>query len=185
MEAVGCTFLDVSTNTQPEVTHSAPLVPTFPSQHQCTGPWAPTPLVQAPLVQSISPLPVPAVVAVRHAGPEVAIGYRRHLSAPVQDLPKGALLVVAGHDALGNPAVLDESDLEVTFNPPEAVHEASIKVLPDNTVVICGLVQHEAESFVSVLGSKVRPPLPSPWPLSSGWYGGFAEGAPADWSVYM
>lgn len=80
--------------------------------------------------------------------------------APVQDLPKGALLVVAGHDGLGNPAVLDESDLEVTFNPPEAVHEASIKVLPDSTVVICGLVQHEAEAFVSVLGSKVCPPRP-------------------------
>lgn len=65
--------------------------------------------------------------------------------------------MVAGHDALGNPAMLDESDLEVTFNPPEAVHEASVKVLPDNTVVICGMVQHEAEAFVSVLGSKVGP----------------------------
>lgn len=91
---------------------------------------------------------------------ESAVLALRWSRAPVQDLPKGALLVVAGHDALGNPAVLDETDLEVTFNPPEAVHEATIKVLPDSTVVICGLVQHEAEAFVSVLGSKVRPPLP-------------------------
>lgn len=76
----------------------------------------------------------------------------------MQDLPKGGLLVVAGHDALGNPSALDESDLEVTFHPPEAVHDAAIKVLPDTTVVICGQVQHEAEAFVSVLGSKVRVP---------------------------
>jgi hypothetical protein len=74
----------------------------------------------------------------------------------VQELPKGALLIVAGGDALGNPAALDEQDVEVTFQPPEAVSQIAEISLPDGTVCVTGVVQHEANAFVSVLGSKVH-----------------------------
>ena len=39
----------------------------------------------------------------------------------MQKLPKGALVIVKGGDMLGNAAPLEEHDVEVTFQPPEAV----------------------------------------------------------------
>lgn len=46
----------------------------------------------------------------------------------VQKLPKGALVIVKGGDMLGNMATLEEHDVEVTFQPPEAV--TSVRALP-------------------------------------------------------
>jgi hypothetical protein len=44
----------------------------------------------------------------------------------VQKLPKGALVIVKGGDMLGNAALLEENDVEITFQPPEAVSAVRI-----------------------------------------------------------
>lgn len=47
----------------------------------------------------------------------------------VQKLPKGALVIIKGGDMLGNMAQLEEHDVEVTFQPPEAVSAVRLYLL--------------------------------------------------------
>ena len=73
-----------------------------------------------------------------------------------QDLPKGALAIVHGGDALANFAALDPSDVDIAVSPPEAISDLQLTVLPDQTVAVCGTVEREADAVVSVLGTKVN-----------------------------
>lgn len=45
----------------------------------------------------------------------------------MQKLPKGALVIVKGGDMLGNMATLEEHDVEVQFQPSEAVSAVRIR----------------------------------------------------------
>ena len=48
----------------------------------------------------------------------------------VQKLPKGALVIVKGGDMLGNTATLEEHDVEVAFQPPEAISSVRPHITP-------------------------------------------------------